>query len=90
MTSLQSKPAVHRYDLFMHRYDSNLSTHPAHNSTSPTEEHSIAAVNASLFTELLALTDRLQQRVFSPTRGKDDKEACTQATANGAYWGPFL
>lgn len=56
----------------------------------PGESTSLARQNTSLFNELLQRVDELQQSVYSPNRGSEDRGACAKAHEQQGFWGPWL
>ena len=57
----------------------------------PLETTSLAMAETQIFNSMLARIDELQKGVYSPYRGKVDKQACVEAEGKyQGYWGPFL
>lgn len=57
----------------------------------PLETTSLAMAETQIFNSMLARIDELQKGVYSPNRGKVDKQACVEAEGKyQGYWGPFL
>lgn len=56
----------------------------------PTEHADLAGTEPDRLAAMQQQLDELNKANFNPDRGRGDPRACTQAVANGGFYGPFV